>query len=111
MHLPYIYKMLERSGSKRGLGVKTPIVPIMVGNTDVKTEERFGEVFGRYLRDEGNVCDRPFLKEQWKWSSTSYTLGIWEFKAGKGVLFPKSPRKEYLLYLTTQRQTLVVRFC
>ena len=60
MHAPFIYKMLERCKDSP-LGVKTPIVPIMVGNTDPKTEKAFGEILAPYMKDPGNVCSSSFL--------------------------------------------------
>lgn len=46
MHLPYIQKMLS--------GQPFKLVPIMVGNTDYKTEEKFAKVLAKYF-DQDNT--------------------------------------------------------
>lgn len=52
MHLPYIYQMLVKYSPS---GQLTPLVPIMVGNTDPSTEKQFGSLLAPYLADSSNV--------------------------------------------------------
>jgi len=52
MHLPYVYKVLERQFGK---GAELPkIVPILVGSIDSRQEKEFGRLLRPYLEDEEN---------------------------------------------------------
>jgi AmmeMemoRadiSam system protein B len=66
MQCPYIYKMLSLC-KESPLGVNTPIVPIMVGNTDMKTEKIYGEVLAPYMKDPENVWLPPLPKVRNIW--------------------------------------------
>lgn len=50
MHLPYIYKSLERFGK-----LDTPIVPIMVGAVGAAKEKMFGSILKPWLESEENA--------------------------------------------------------
>lgn len=52
MHLPYIYKILSRTFKVEDF---PPLVPIMVGSTNKRNEERYGALFAPYLADPSNV--------------------------------------------------------
>ncbi len=52
MHLPYIFKILSRNFK---VGEFPPLIPIMVGSTDKKTEEHYGAILAPYLADPANV--------------------------------------------------------
>lgn len=52
MHLPYIYKVLERQHSR---STELPqIVPILVGSIDSTKEKEYGKLLRPYLEDEEN---------------------------------------------------------
>ncbi|KAF8468899.1 MEMO1 family [Kalaharituber pfeilii] len=52
MHLPYVYKVLERHFGKGATFPK--IVPILVGAIDAQQESSFGKLLRPYLEDEEN---------------------------------------------------------
>jgi len=52
MHLPYIYKVLEKQHSKTANFPK--IVPILVGSIDSTKEKEYGKLLRPYLEDEEN---------------------------------------------------------
>ncbi|KAK9461133.1 MEMO1 family [Lipomyces oligophaga] len=49
MHLPYIYKMMSLSSE----GIR-PIVPIMVGALNKKSEQEFGKLLAKHIKDPSN---------------------------------------------------------
>lgn len=52
MHLPYVYKVLERQFGK---GESFPkIVPLLVGSIDARQEKEYGKLLRPYLEDEEN---------------------------------------------------------
>lgn len=52
MHLPYVYKVLERHFGKGAVFPK--IVPILVGSIDARQEKEYGKLLRPYLDDEEN---------------------------------------------------------
>ena len=53
MHLPYIYKILDRNFSD---AASFPtLIPIMIGNTSPATERKIAHVLAPYLADPGNA--------------------------------------------------------
>ncbi|QIW97505.1 hypothetical protein AMS68_003023 [Peltaster fructicola] len=46
MHLPYIHKMLSKTHTEL-----PRLVPIMIGNTSARTEEKLGQILAPYLAD------------------------------------------------------------
>ena len=52
MHLPYVYKVLERQFGKGSTLPK--IVPILVGSIDARQEAQYGKLLKPYLEDEEN---------------------------------------------------------
>ncbi|EON62492.1 hypothetical protein W97_01715 [Coniosporium apollinis CBS 100218] len=53
MHLPYIYKMLERTfGNEASFPA---LIPILVGATSAATEQRFGRLLAPYLADPSSI--------------------------------------------------------
>lgn len=54
MHLPYTYKILQRSfGDDPKLF--PPIVPVLVGSIDAAQEKIYGGIFKKYLENKDNV--------------------------------------------------------
>lgn len=50
MHLPYVYKMIERAGK---LG-QVKVVPIMVGSISTRKEKAYGEALAEHLQNPEN---------------------------------------------------------
>lgn len=55
MHLPYIYKILSTSSFGSDVSKFPKLVPILVGNTTLASEKRYGEILAPYLEDPDNV--------------------------------------------------------
>lgn len=51
MHLPYVYKAIQRARP----GETIPIVPILVGSINRRQEKEYGEVLRPYLEDPENL--------------------------------------------------------
>jgi len=82
MHLPYIYKVLERQHSKSEF---PKIVPILVGSIDPTKEKEYGKLLRPYLEDEENCfvissdfchCGSRFYYTYYLPKATSGTNGI-----------------------------------
>lgn len=54
MHLPYIYKTLQNSPAFADRPFPK-LIPILVGNTDSRKEQLFGELLANYLKDPTSV--------------------------------------------------------
>ncbi|TGZ83916.1 UPF0103-domain-containing protein [Ascodesmis nigricans] len=70
MHLPYVYKMIERAGKLGGIKV----VPIMVGSISTMKEKLYGEALASYLQNPENcfVISSDFCHWGSRFSYTHY---------------------------------------
>ena len=55
LHLPYIYKALQRSPAFKSPAEFPKLIPVLVGNTNSRKEEEYGKIFSNYLRDPTSV--------------------------------------------------------
>jgi len=112
LHLPYIYKVME--------GHEFSLVPVMVGQLNVKALEKFGKIFSKYLDQPENlfIISTDFCHWGARFSYTYYDSScgeIWQSienldrKAMDAIQTQSS--SNFLSYLKEYKNTICGRHC